>query len=90
VTGLSILSAHPETVFSLNLWHCERFYPRNINYMPVVKFLACLDLERKSSFLDEHYLSALSNGCRKGQNTMRIFIHYLFAVIALSIYGGQV
>jgi len=26
----------------------EKFYPRNINYMPVVKFFVCLDLERKS------------------------------------------
>jgi hypothetical protein len=29
---------------------CSKFYPRNINYMPAVKFLACLDFERKSSF----------------------------------------
>mgnify|MGYP001819221722 CR=1 FL=1 len=27
---------------------CSKFYPRYINYMPVVKFLACLDFERKS------------------------------------------
>jgi len=32
---------------------CSKFYPRNINYMPAVKFFACLDLEQKSSFLDE-------------------------------------
>jgi len=24
---------------------CEKFRPRNINYMPTAKFLACLDLE---------------------------------------------
>ena len=36
---------------------CERFYPRNINYMPVVKFFACLDLEQKLSFLDGHELT---------------------------------
>ncbi len=35
---------------------CSKFYPRNINYMPVVKFFAGLDLEQKSSFLDGHYL----------------------------------
>jgi hypothetical protein len=29
---------------------CSKFYPRNINYMPVVKFFACLDFERKSKF----------------------------------------
>jgi len=28
--------------------------------MPVVIFFACLDLEQKSSFLDEHYLSILN------------------------------
>jgi len=33
---------------------CSKFYPRNINYMPVVKFFAGLDLEQKSSFLDGH------------------------------------
>ncbi len=27
---------------------CSKFYPRNINSMPVVKFFACLDFERKS------------------------------------------
>jgi hypothetical protein len=27
---------------------CSKFYPRNINYIPVVKFFACLDLEQKS------------------------------------------
>jgi len=35
---------------------CSKFYPRNINDMPVVKFFAGLDLEQKSSFLDGHYL----------------------------------
>ena len=29
---------------------CLKFYPRNIRYMPAVKFFACLDFERKSSF----------------------------------------
>ena len=29
---------------------CSKFYPRNITYMPAVKFFACLDFERKSSF----------------------------------------
>ncbi len=28
----------------------EKFYPRNIIYMPAVKFSVCLDLERKSKF----------------------------------------
>ncbi len=26
----------------------NKIYPRNINYMPVVNFFVCLDLERKS------------------------------------------
>ena len=29
---------------------CSKFYPRNISYMPVVKFFACLDFDRKSYF----------------------------------------
>jgi hypothetical protein len=29
---------------------CLKFYPRNIDYMPAVKFFACLDFERKASF----------------------------------------
>ncbi|MBW2199385.1 MAG: hypothetical protein JRF71_00905 [Deltaproteobacteria bacterium] len=33
---------------------CSKFYPRNINYIPAVKFFAGLDLEQKSSFLDGH------------------------------------
>ncbi|HSL41383.1 MAG TPA: hypothetical protein VK857_13495, partial [Desulforhopalus sp.] len=28
----------------------SKFYPWNINHMPVVKFFACLDFERKSMF----------------------------------------
>jgi hypothetical protein len=34
---------------------CSKNNPRNINYMPVVIFFACLDLEQKSSFMDGHY-----------------------------------
>ena len=35
----------------------EKFYPRNINYMPPVKFFARLDLDQNPSFLDGHYLT---------------------------------
>ena len=35
---------------------CSKYYPRNINYMPAVKFFAGLDLEQKASFPDGHYL----------------------------------
>ena len=31
-----------------------KFYPRNINYMPPVKFFARLDLDQNPSFLDGH------------------------------------
>ena len=39
----------------------EKFYPRNINYMPVVKFFARLDLDQIFLFLDGHYLVATSH-----------------------------
>ncbi|MGA6927665.1 MAG: hypothetical protein WBY88_18395, partial [Desulfosarcina sp.] len=32
----------------------EKFNPRNINYMPPVKFFARLDLDQNPSFLDGH------------------------------------
>ena len=32
----------------------SKFDPRNIKYMPVVKFLASLDLDQIRLFLDEH------------------------------------
>jgi hypothetical protein len=62
--ALTLLSAHPEMVFSESRSSltgpisalCSKFYPRNISYMPAVKFIACLELERKSSFLDGHQL----------------------------------
>ena len=38
---------------------CSKNYPRNINHMPVVIFVACLDLEQKSLFMDGHYLNSL-------------------------------
>ena len=35
---------------------CSEFYLWNINYMPAVKFFACLDLEQNSSISNRHYL----------------------------------
>jgi hypothetical protein len=32
----------------------DEINPRNINYMPVFNFLACLDLEQNTLFLDGH------------------------------------
>ena len=37
-------------IFSPKLCVILKIYPRNINYMPAVKFFVCLDFERKSSF----------------------------------------
>ena len=34
----------------------SKFNPRNISYMPAVKFIERLDLEKTISFLDRHYL----------------------------------
>jgi hypothetical protein len=36
---------------------CSKLYPRDISYMPVVKFFVCLDLEQKFSFLDGHEIT---------------------------------
>ena len=36
---------------------CSKLYPRDISYMPVVKFFVCLDLKQKFSFLDGHELT---------------------------------
>jgi len=33
----------------------SEFYPQNINYMPVVKFIEGRDLEENISFLNRHY-----------------------------------
>jgi hypothetical protein len=35
---------------------CEKFYPRNINHMPAVKFFARLDLDPICLFLNGHYV----------------------------------
>ncbi len=35
---------------------CSKFNPRNIRHMPAVKFFACLDLERKSSFFKAPFI----------------------------------
>jgi hypothetical protein len=32
----------------------EKFYPRNINHMPAVKFFARLDLDQIDLFMDGH------------------------------------
>ncbi|XPS88610.1 uncharacterized protein Dvar_66290 [Desulfosarcina variabilis str. Montpellier] len=37
----------------------EKFNPRNINHMPVVKFFGRLDLNQIFLFLDGHYLGII-------------------------------
>ena len=39
-------------LFAQSLRYAQKNNPRNIKYMPVVIFFACLDLERKSSLIN--------------------------------------
>jgi hypothetical protein len=34
----------------------EKFYPRNINHMPAVKFFLRLDCEQMGLFLNRHWI----------------------------------
>ena len=43
-------------LFFPNALFLLEFNPRNINYMPVVKFVERLDLEKNILSLDRHYL----------------------------------
>jgi len=47
-----------------------------MKYMPVVIFLACLDLEQKSSFMDGHQLKYCLCGSR-----IKIFLRLLSRII---------
>ncbi len=47
---LMVLSLLQNALFVHPPRYAKKFYPRNINYMPAIKFFACLDFERKSSF----------------------------------------
>jgi len=44
----SLIEPFAKRSFRSNSALCSKFYPRNINHMPVVKFLAWFDIERKS------------------------------------------
>ena len=44
-------------VFSSDLGVMLKKYAWNISYMPVLIFIAFLDLDRKASFLDRHQLT---------------------------------
>lgn len=45
-------------LFPSNSSLLSKSYPRNIRYMPAVKFIERLDLKRNISFLDGHYLNS--------------------------------
>jgi len=66
-------------VFLPNLCVCSENNPQNINYMPAVIFLACLDLDQKSSFLDGYYLMA---SISEGEANLFIF-HRWVPVLSL-------
>jgi len=48
--------------FGSNFSLLSKCYPRDISYMPVVKFIERLDLEKKTSFLDKHKLGLRMGG----------------------------
>ena len=50
-----LVSVH-KWLFSPNSLLLSKFNPRNINYMPAVKFIERLDLEQTISFMDRHEL----------------------------------
>jgi hypothetical protein len=52
--GRQVSAPAPWNAEPIPLGLCSKNNPRNINYMPVVIFFACLDLEQKSSFMDGH------------------------------------
>jgi hypothetical protein len=49
-----LVSVYPEKAISPDIFVMLKINLRNINYMPVFNFLACLDLEQNISFLDGH------------------------------------
>jgi len=56
--GTSLVSIHKWSFCSISVL-CSKNNPRNIKHMPAVIFLACLDLEQKSSFMDGHSLGSI-------------------------------
>ena len=50
VSTVYFLSLLQNDLFAQPQRYAKNFYPRDIRHMPAVKFLACLDFERKSSF----------------------------------------
>lgn len=68
----------------------EKFYPRNINHMPPVKFFGRLDLDQNPSFLDEHYskFSASARSC--GRPVARLFLFKLSISIKFLRYHENI
>jgi hypothetical protein len=62
LTAYPVLERFAKQSFRPNSALCSKFYPWNIDYVPVVKFFACLDFERKSTFckrlLEKNFLEA--------------------------------
>ena len=48
-----LVPIHKRLFYPISVLH-EKFYPRNINHMPPVKFFGRLDLDQNPSFLDGH------------------------------------
>jgi hypothetical protein len=63
--GLDTFNKLPKNIFfSIQKWPIcpisalrSKFFPRNINYMPVEKFIARLDLDQIFLFLDGHLVN---------------------------------
>jgi hypothetical protein len=55
--------------FALTLRCFEKFNPRNIKYMPVVKFIKRLDLEQNISFMDKTLVGITTAEAIKQEDT---------------------
>jgi len=61
-------------LFCPNSLLLSKFYPRNIAYMPVVKFIERLDLNQNISFMDRHYLARSKQSAKDGGELMKILL----------------
>ncbi len=53
--GVSFLAYLPNFCVMLKILSSKVSVDSDITYMSAVKFIACLKLEQKSSFIDRHY-----------------------------------
>ena len=75
-----LVSVHKWLIYP-DLSLLSKFNPRNINYMPVVKFIECLNLEQIISSMDRHYLTVCVGQLRKNTATTCEFNLSLFPYI---------